>query len=110
MVAEEGLCFKKTSLSRSDCLQYCLRSGSCKALKEEAHWIPGDGHVLSALTIQAMDFLNGQTAVIDRNLANPEYEDWVVITAVNTFSMIHSSRVMLCMLVAYFPSGMASPI
>lgn len=77
-------------------------------LKKEAHWIPGDFQTLTALNIQVMNFLNGHTKVIEQNFANPKYKIWEVITAANTFFMIHSSRVMLCVLKAYFTSGMAS--
>lgn len=81
-----------------------------KALKKGAHWIPGDALVLSALTIQAMNLLKGQSEVLKqashkelKSIAGFVHENWANLV------MIHISRVMLCVLVAYLLPGMARP-
>lgn len=74
---------------------------------EEAHWIPGDALDPPADTIQVMNFLNGQAAILNQDMANPKYNNWEFVPVVNTYSMIHSSRVVLCVLVAYLLSRMA---
>ncbi|GLJ41076.1 hypothetical protein SUGI_0850470 [Cryptomeria japonica] len=72
-----------------------------KALKRRAHWIPGDFLVLSAFTIQLLNLLSSQGEPLD---ANPgDAIGW------GEFWMIHTSRVMLCVIVAYMMPGMANP-
>lgn len=78
-----------------------------KAIKKGAYWVPGRAVVLSALTIQIMNFIQNQSVLLDKflagsgSLSNEDLKD-------NLF-MIHISRVMLCVLVAFFLPGMARP-
>ncbi|GLJ31637.1 hypothetical protein SUGI_0635570 [Cryptomeria japonica] len=73
-----------------------------KALKMRAHWIPGDILVLSALTIMLISMLcNHQSALLKLSF------DKLDLEKVDLW-MIHSSRVMLCVLVGYLLPGMAS--
>lgn len=75
------------------------------AIKKGAYWVPGRAVVLSALTIQIMNFIQNQSVLLDKvldgsgSLSNEVLKD-------NLF-MIHISRVMLCVLVAFFLPGMA---
>jgi hypothetical protein len=78
-----------------------------KALKKRAHWIPGDWLVLSALTIQILNLLNGESSLLKDILDNTKNLNGEVVK--NNLFMIHSSRVMLCVLVAYLLPGMARP-
>jgi hypothetical protein len=78
-----------------------------KALKKRAHWIPGDWLVLSALTIQILNLLNGESSLLKNILDSPKPWDGEVVK--NNLFMIQSSRVMLCGLVAYLLPGMARP-
>jgi len=78
-----------------------------KAIKKRAYWIPGDWLVLSALTIQLMNLLNGESSLLKNILDSPK--PWHGEVVKNNLFMIHSSRVMLCVLVAYLLPGMARP-
>jgi hypothetical protein len=78
-----------------------------KALKRGAYWIPGDALVLTALTIQLLNLLNGQSNLLKQLLDNPQALNGEVVK--NNLIMIHSSRLMLCVLVAYLLPGMARP-
>ncbi|GLJ41056.1 hypothetical protein SUGI_0849960 [Cryptomeria japonica] len=72
-----------------------------KALKRKAHWIPGDFLVLGAFTVQLLSLLNSQDEDVD-----PSGKRRVCL---NEFWMIHTSRIMLCVVVAYLIPGMANP-
>jgi len=78
-----------------------------RARKKRAHWFPGHALVLSALTIQVMNLLNAETALLKEVLdyRQPLYGELVK----NNLYIIHGSRVMLCMIVAYLLPGMARP-
>lgn len=77
------------------------------AIKKGAHWVPGRALVLSALTIQIMNFVENQSGLLDEILEGSE--PWNNEIVKNNLFMIHTSRVMLCVLVAYFLPGMARP-
>lgn len=64
--------------------------------------MPGYALVLGAFTIQIMNFVKEQSN--EALLASKTLKDEV---GQNNFIMIHSSRVMLCVLVAFFLPGMA---
>lgn len=76
-----------------------------KAIEKGAYWVPGRAVVLSALTIQIMNFMQNQSVLLDKefegsgSLSNEVLKD--------DLFMIHMSRVMLCVLVAFFLPGMA---
>lgn len=81
-----------------------------KAIKKRAHWIPADWLVLSALTIQILNLLNGESSLLKNILDNPDNPELLNGEVVkNNLFMIHTSRVMLCVLVAYLLPGMARP-
>lgn len=77
------------------------------AIKKGAHWVPGRALVLSALTIQIMNFIENQSGLLEQILEHPD--SWNNEMVKNNLFMIHTSRVMLCVLVAYFVPGMARP-
>lgn len=78
-----------------------------KALKKGAYWIPGNALVLTALSIQVLDLLNGQSILLKQILDNPQPLNGENVK--NNLFMIHSSRVMFCVLVAYLLPGIARP-
>lgn len=78
-----------------------------KARKKRAHWVPGHALVLSALTIQVMNLLNAESTLLKEILDNRKPLNGEVVK--NNLFMIHSSRLMLCMIVAYLLPGMARP-
>eukprot|EP00253_Pinus_taeda_P028195 PITA_28195 len=80
------------------------------AIRKGANWVPGHALVLSALSIQALNFVENQGLLLDRmlyssNLKKPLSDDVIK----SSLFMIHSGRVMLCVLVAFFLPGMARP-
>ncbi|GLJ41081.1 hypothetical protein SUGI_0850710 [Cryptomeria japonica] len=76
-----------------------LRDG-VKGLKIKAHWIPGDFLVLSALTIQLLNLISTQGQPL-----NWEQRNILLVE----FWMIHTSRIMLCIVIAYLIPAMANP-
>lgn len=76
-----------------------------KALKKGLYWIPADALVLTALTIQVLNLFNGQRVLFNQMLDNQLALEAEVVK--NYLFMIHTSRVMLCVLVAYLLPGMA---
>lgn len=84
-----------------------LRRDTWKAIRKRAHWIPGDWLVLSALTLQILNLLNGESSFLKDILDNAKPLNGEVVK--NNLFMIHSCSVMLCVLVAYLLLGMARP-
>lgn len=104
-----------------------------KAVKKGSFWVPGHALVLSALTIQLMNFVEERSALLNRalveqysncttNVANVQImnnkvqstlliaEDLDKTEALkDILFMVHCSRVMLCVLIAFFLPGMARP-
>lgn len=80
---------------------------TCNGLKKGLHWIPGDALILSALTIQLMNWLNGESTLLKQILDSPEALNGELIK--NNLFMTHCSRVMVCVLVGYLLPGMARP-
>lgn len=71
-----------------------------RSLRIRAHWIPGDFLVLSALTIQLLNLISTQGEPM-----NWQQRD----ITLNEFWMIHTSRIMLCVVIAYLIPAMANP-
>ncbi|GLJ41079.1 hypothetical protein SUGI_0850650 [Cryptomeria japonica] len=71
-----------------------------KGLKIKAHWIPGDFLVLSALTIQLLNLISTQGQPL-----NWQQRDILLVE----FWMIHTSRIMLSVVIAYLMPAMANP-
>eukprot|EP00253_Pinus_taeda_P032542 PITA_32542 len=79
----------------------CMAMDVRKAFKRGVYWVPGNALVLSALTIQIMTFVENQSDRVF--LGSKTMKD----EGVNNFVMIHSTRVMICVLVAFFLPGVA---
>ena len=79
-----------------------------EAYKKGVHWVPGRALILNVLTIQIMVFVEQQSdqALLGQNL---NYEKTSADGGVDkdNFIMIHTTRVMLCVLVALFLPGLA---
>ena len=61
--------------------------------------------MLSALTIQVMNFIENQSSLLREVLQSSTERDIVL----NNLFMIHTTRVMLCVIVAFFLPAMARP-
>lgn len=85
---------------------YLIGADTLKALKKRAFWIPGDALVVSALTIQVLNLLDGHSNILKELLDGQPLNGEDVK---NNLFMIHTSRVMLCVLLAYLLPGMARP-
>lgn len=85
---------------------YLIGADTLKALKKRAFWIPGDALVVSALTIQVLNLLDGHSNILKELLDGQPLNGEDVK---NNLFMIHTSRVMLCVLLAYLLPGMAPP-
>eukprot|EP01018_Ginkgo_biloba_P025260 Gb_17646 [translate_table: standard] len=85
-----------------------------RALKKNEHWIPANTLVLSALSIQLLTVLNGQTSELEqtynviRNGAEDDDQLWGDSIRTNML-VIHSGRVMMCVFIGYLLPGMARP-
>ncbi|GLJ41069.1 hypothetical protein SUGI_0850310 [Cryptomeria japonica] len=79
---------------------FLIFKDAVKSLKSKAHWIPGDFLVLSALTIQLLNLISTQ--------GQPLSLDEKKIGLVE-FWMIHTSRILLCVVIAYLVPAMANP-
>ncbi|GLJ41058.1 hypothetical protein SUGI_0849980 [Cryptomeria japonica] len=80
---------------------FLILKDAVKALKRKAHWIPGDFLVLGAFSIQLLNLLSAQDDEVD-----PAGKKMICL---NEFWVIHTSRIMLCVVVAYLIPGMANP-
>ncbi|GLJ41067.1 hypothetical protein SUGI_0850180 [Cryptomeria japonica] len=90
-----------TILVSSVCLFiFLILKDAVKSLKNKAHWIPGDFLVLSALTIQLLNLISTQGQPLNLDERN---------IGLNEFWMIHTSRILLCVVIAYLVPAMANP-
>ncbi|GLJ41090.1 hypothetical protein SUGI_0851070 [Cryptomeria japonica] len=79
---------------------FLILKDAVKGLKTKAHWIPGDFLVLSALTIQLLNLIGTQGEPLTLNDKD---------ITLNEFWMIHTSRILFCVVIAYLVPGMANP-
>lgn len=78
-----------------------------RAFKKGVFWVPGFALVLSALTIQIMTFIEAQSdeALLSQSTDSSRTLQDNQVGKKNLF-MIHTSRIMICVLVALFLPGM----
>ncbi|GLJ41092.1 hypothetical protein SUGI_0851150 [Cryptomeria japonica] len=79
---------------------FLILKDGVKGLKIRAHWIPGDFLVLTALTIELLTLISTQGKPLEFTTRD---------IALNQFWMIHTSRIMLCVVIAYLVPAMANP-
>ncbi|GLJ41061.1 hypothetical protein SUGI_0850030 [Cryptomeria japonica] len=79
---------------------FLIFKDAVKSLKSKAHWIPGDFLVISALTIQLLNLISTQGQPLNLDERH---------IGLNEFWMIHTSRILLCVVIAYLVPAMANP-
>ncbi|XP_057822899.1 uncharacterized protein LOC131035249 [Cryptomeria japonica] len=78
-----------------------ITADAIRAWKRRAHWVPSDLLALSALTILLLNFLSDRDDSVKETL-DSQRDDIIELW------MVHSSRVMVCVVLAYLLPGMAS--
>lgn len=77
-----------------------------KAIKRKAYWFPGAFLVISALTLQFLNFVDYSTVSIIPDITSIEYGD--VEKFLKAQLVIDSGRLVMCVFIAYLLPGLAS--
>ncbi|GLJ41055.1 hypothetical protein SUGI_0849950 [Cryptomeria japonica] len=93
---------------------FLIAKDAHKAFARRAHWIPCDFLVLSAFSIQLLNLLSAQNEALGTSNSHEKFSIKDAAQSSSNadlwkeFLMIHNSRTIMCVLVAYVMPGMAN--